>query len=187
MFATGTEIGTDVGEGIVESVTNSIVNSIVNSRAKAVVTKGIDYTLLVVLLVFQYVRCEPPTFEEIKSLVENGTYTDSSSFADLYSCNRQEFDTEGIISRKSIMSTGIIVAAVLAITYGVVSSIFVWIHAIFKFNKKVGGGSIVETMYEWTDTMIIIDSILEIPISLVFAPIMTLFLWTIYVGFLIGL
>jgi hypothetical protein len=50
MLETGTEIGTDVGEGIVESVTNSIVNSIVNSRAKAVVTKGIDYTLLVVLL-----------------------------------------------------------------------------------------------------------------------------------------
>jgi len=188
MFATGTEIGTDVGEGIVESVTNSIVNSIVNSRAKAVVTKGIDYTLLVVLLVFQYIRCEPPTFEEIKSIVENsnGTHTDATSVADLYSCS----NTEGIISglkTKSIMSTGIIVAAILAITYGVVSSIFVWIHAIFKFNKKVGDGSIVETMYEWTDTMIIIDSILEIPISLVFAPIMTLFLWTIYVGFLIGL
>ena len=61
MVEIATEIGTEVhpvGEGIVEG---NDTNHSANSRAKDVVTKGIDYTLLIVLLVLQYMKCKPPS------------------------------------------------------------------------------------------------------------------------------
>jgi hypothetical protein len=181
MVEIATEIGTEVhpvGEGIVEG---NDTNHSANSRAKDVVTKGIDYTLLIVLLVLQYMKCKPPSSaDEFAVAAQQGSLR-NSIFG--------KCEASGLVETESIVSIGIIVAAGVTIAYGVLSSIFVWVHASYKFNKKPGGDvhSNAEMIYEWTDKIIIIDSILEIPISFVFAPIMTVFLWAMYAGFLIGL
>jgi len=153
-----------------------------NSRAKDVVTKGIDYTLLIFLLILQYMKCKPPASAEEFAVAASAGSLKDSIFG--------KCDVTGLEKDEStIMTIGITVAAVLTIAYGILSSIFVWVHASYNFNKKPGDDvrSNAEMIYECTDKIFIIDPILEIPISFVFAPIMTVFLWAVYAGFLIGL
>lgn len=167
------ELGGEAGEGIVSSILSSI-----NSKAKEIVTKGFDYTLLVGLLLLQYMRCEPASAAEVVASVNDGTF-DTTSTASIYSCD--------MVQNEMIISTEIIAAAIFALAYGILAALFLLLHAQFKFKNLDKVETKIESIYEWTDKIFIIDSILEIPISFLFAPLVTIFLWGVYVAFLAGL
>jgi hypothetical protein len=136
----------------------------VGDRAKPCVDKAIDYTLLVVTLAFQYFRCK-----------------------DLESANRKcDFSPNWIdFSEKNYIEVLIWVLIGIGISYGILVSAIIWIHSACvpatKIHKKT------EDLYKCTDRIFLIDSILEIPISFIEAPIITVSLWSAYAAALGGL
>jgi hypothetical protein len=158
-----------------ETEAQEFIEGLVNSRAKAVVSRGIDFTLLIGLLVMQYLRCEAPSID-----IEDPDPKDA-----LFSCDPDNLP----IMSWEIAASWEIVTGVLAISYGLVSSATVWAHASCRFRKL--GGNVqptnIENIYGCTDRIIIIDSIVEIPISFLHAPIMTVFLYSLFLAFCAGL
>lgn len=77
----------------IDSMVDKILDSLVSARAKGVVTKGVDYTLLVVLLVIQYMRCGPD-WNVILSTppdidIKNGTLVETNvDTGNIYSCDQ---------------------------------------------------------------------------------------------------
>lgn len=158
-------------------------SSFSHAHAKQVVVRGVDYTLLMILLLLQYMRCAPPTVMQVSNNIQNGVYSNVTSAADVYTCDFGEDDVAEIYKSPGILSVGI-----LFFVYGIVSPIFVFIHSNWKF-KNIGEEyrTKVEKIFQCTDNFIFIDSIIEIPICFYNAPIFTVAFWGIYGGFLVGL
>ena len=156
------------------------VISLGDSHAKEVITKSVDYTLLIVNLLLQYLRCETPSVQEIVDAYHNNAYYNETDA--IYSCALEELTTDNLLTPE------IVTAVTLTLTYGFVAIIFVWVHSKRRFKTvRQAPPAGVEKIYKWTEKFIIIDSILEIPISFYFAPIMTIFLWAAYACFIFGL
>lgn len=159
---------------------------------------GIDFILLNVLLTMQYL-CGSPSWKEMfesssseEEALENSRSSTISS-SPFYSCNSpfstgdQDIEIVSFSIGSFSFRLDFSVASLFILLYGIIMTIMVCIHAHFKFKKLGGVYPKIEKVYEWTDRVVIIDSILEIPITFVFAPIWTLVLWTIATGLAIGL
>ena len=178
------DIGKGLGGGIesgkqeIDAMVDNILDSLISVRAKGVVTKGVDYTLLVMLLVLQIMRCEPGDWNAVLSNINNGTL-DATKTDTFYSCDQND---------SLISSPGVIAVVVIILAYGLFASIFVWIHATRRF-KRLGHveTKVVESIYKWTGRLIIVDSIIEIPITFFWAPFMTVFIWGSFLSMVIGL
>lgn len=155
----------DIGDAIIERVLG-----FVSQKAKPCVGRSIDYTLLVGLLLLQFLRCSPTINLDEKEIN--------------YVC-----DIDNILvyfSDDDFINTSILVGIGIALAFGVISAIFVWFHAHHCANDlKIH--PFTEKMYKCTDRLIFIDSILEIGISFLWAPFVTIVLWSIWVGAAIGL
>lgn len=68
---------------------DNILDSLISTKAKGVVTKGVDYTLLVMLLVLQIMRCEPGDWNAVLTNINNGTL-DATKTETFYSCDQND-------------------------------------------------------------------------------------------------
>ena len=155
----------------------------VSSRAKPCVAKAIDYTLLVVLLLIQFMRCSPADFDDIKDLVttnSNETITAST----LYSCDIDD-KSKLLYSSKTYVNVLVIMAISIGIIIGILFGAFVWIHA--RGIEDLPIHEWTEQLYKCTDKILVIDSALEIPISFYMAPAMTIFVWSLFAACSAGL
>ena len=156
------------------------------AMAKPCIAKAIDYTMLEALLLIQYSRCQPPNLEEIvKDAAMNPEQPiDQSSF---YSCGSSESaDQQLLFSENAIINAFVIAAISVGIFYGIFCGIIVWFHSRRK-AKDVEIHPLTEKLYKCTEKILIIDSLLEIPISFFWAPYMTIFLWSSYLIAILGL
>jgi len=182
-------VAEDLDEGIEDKIDDFTKNvkdklvDMVNARAKDVVSRGIDYSLLIALLIVQFMRCgfkagalqgPDDTIESVSTSVSTSVSNsiDIDDVKDLYSCN---FTLE----REKLLYTYI--PSWLCLLYGICGPIFVWIHAARKFTRlEHVKTTTIEKIYECTDKIIILDTFLEIPISFFFAPIWTVVAWTLF-------
>ena len=149
-------------EELIREVVGAALNLVVHSKARAVANEGINYSILVVLLGLQYALC-------------NSTDCEEESFPDLF---------------KKRMSNGFMAPAIVAFSYGLIISFVTALHAYFFISNEGDAAkpSKVEKIYEFTSKFHFfgLDSLLEIPLSFIFAPIMTLFIWAIFGGLVMG-
>lgn len=170
--------GIESGKQQIDAMVDNILDNLISAKAKGVMTKGVDYTLLIMLLVLQYMRCEPSDWNDVLTNINNGTI-DASKTDTFYSCDQND---------SLISSPGIIAAVIISLAYGLFASIFVWIHAARRFKHlEHVETKVVENIYNWTGKLILVDSIIEIPITFFWAPFMTVFLWGSFLLLVIGL
>ncbi len=150
----------------VEDETQDLFLGLVNYRAKYVVSRGIDFTLLIVLLLTQYLKCDS---------TDVGGATIPLHQCDLSKDNFPD------------LSWHVVIATAISVSYGLILSTIVWTHASCKFNKLGQRRTKVENLYKCTDKIIIIDCIIEIPISFRHAPIMTTILYSLFFLFCVGI
>jgi len=173
------DVAEDLEEGIEDKIDDFTKNvkdklvDMVNARAKDVVSRGIDYSLLIALLIVQFMRCgfkADVSLGTASGLVGQDASIDDAK--DLYSCSFA-------LEREKLLYTYI--PSWLCLLYGICGPIFVWIHAARKFTRlEHVKTTTIEKIYECTDKIIILDTFLEIPISFFFAPIWTVVAWTLF-------
>ena len=163
---------------ITREIVGTALNFVVHSKARAVANEGFNYSILVVLLGLQYMQCNP-----IK--IQNDDGNTEVSFQ-IGACEKDSI----LDFENRLLSKGVMAAAIVALLYGVFLSIVTALHAFMFMSKEenVTKPSKVEQIYEFTSKFYLfgLDSLLEIPISFIFAPVMTVLLWAIFCGFGIG-
>lgn len=165
---------------------------LVSDLAKPCVTKAFDYTLLVVLLVLQFLRCSPPSTEDILTQLSdtdgnlNNVTESSDAIMQLYSCNLSGFQTSVIFSSNSWINGLVLTTIVIAFLYAILVSSVVWIHSSRK-AKHLEVTPTVKRIFAFTDKLLIIDTLIEIPIAIFLAPIATMFLWAFFCISVVGL
>jgi len=159
-----------------ENQIKEVLLGCVSEKAKPCITKAFDYTLLMGLLMLQYMRCKPEFNKEMNIPV--------------YECasnNTLLFSTDSSDSLEENVRNNMVLAAIITgISYGILLSIIVGVHAYFQ-SKDVKIHSMTASLYKCTDKILIIDSALEIPISFFWAPIMTVILWGFFAAASFGL
>ena len=143
--------------GVAEKITGLVAD-----RAKPCVAKAIDYTLLVVLLLLQFMRCTPATSQQIIDGVSNGTFNTTSTATSIYSCDLTG-NTSLLFSSTTASSLFIITAVAIALIIGIFYSVFVWVHA--HKLEEVTIHPWTDKLYKCTSKIIILDTFIEIPIS----------------------
>lgn len=166
----------------------------VSDRAKPCLNKAIDYTLLVWLLLLQFMRCHPISITDVVSFgdIQEATQDIVSAkfnFTDIgarsiYQC---DYDTNESLLFSSDESTNRLVMAIIAIgfSYGILISVAVWIHSS-RHSNNVRVHPLTAELYSFTDRILVIDSALEIPISFYWAPMMTILLWALFAFAFLG-
>lgn len=158
---------------------NDGLANLVDSRAKGVITQGIDYTLLIVLLLLQYMRCAAPSISDLNLQDIQNTTSASELAYTLYSCDLEE--------NKHLLTWEIATAGGLCLSYGVLLSLFAFIHGKTKFKKLQEVEPRVGKLYDLTSKFILVDNVLEIPISFYWAKYFTVLVWGSFVGICTGL
>ena len=166
------------------------LTSFVSDSAKPCVSKALDYTLLVLLLVLQFMRCSPPSTEDILDQLQNpdGSFnaTYASSIQSVYSCNLSSTQKSSIFYASNPWINGLVFAAIIiAFLYGIVCGLGIWLHA--RKNEKIEVPPTIKKIYAFTDRIMIIDTALEIPVAFFWAPLITIILWTFFAISCIGL
>jgi multisubunit Na+/H+ antiporter MnhC subunit len=173
------DIAGNMGEAAMEKFLG-----LVGDTAKPCVTKAIDYTLLVFLLLLQFMRCSPTTAAELYERAQNQNI-DQTTFNDIYSCDAGD-KSSILYSSDPIINGLVLTSIVIGILHGIMLGCAVWIHSS-RAGKDVEIHPLVEELYKCTDKLIMIDSAIEIPISFFWAPLMTLFLWSFFALSVVGL
>lgn len=140
-----------------------------HGKAKDVLDNGFHLVISQAILFFQNSNCEIE-----KDLAEKCIEGDCD-ISTLFDCSvERELQN---IDKEFAITLGIAI-------YGFLVSIIVIGHAL-RFREC--GDSPIDGLYKWTDRIPIIDSLLEIPISLWLAPFVTIFLWSMFVACCVGL
>lgn len=162
------EEGADGAEDSAKEKLKEMLFGNVSEKAKPCINKAFDYTLLVCLLILQYMRCKPD-IEEVNNVPVPVYDCASKNNTILFSSDSSEDGVPRI--------NKMVLAAVIAgFSYGIILSIIVGVHAFFQ-SKNVKIHPLTASLYKCTNKIVIIDSALEIPIAFFWAPIMTLILW----------
>lgn len=148
----------------------------VGDNAKPCIAKAIDYLMVSGLLLLQFFRCQPITTQELyDSVKDDPSKLTALNATSVYSCDAS--DTSIIFSSSNqTVNILIIIAVVLGLSYGFLMAIGIWIHSK-KQADNVKVHPLTEKLYNFTDKIIIVDTLLEIPISFFWAPLMTIILW----------
>ena len=165
----------DMGEAVIEKIIG-----FVSEKAKPCIAKAIDYTLLVALLLLQFMKCSPATAEDIYLSVQENTFNKTT----VYSCDIN--DGTLLLSSDKTLNGFVLAAIVIGISYGVLVSVIIFLHSSRK-GKDIQIHLLTQGLYKCTDKIMVIDSVLEIPISFFWAPMMTIFLWSFFSASAIGL
>ena len=162
----------DAGEDLEGAIIEKFLG-FVSDNAKPCITKAIDYTLLVAVLILQFLNCKPLNAQELVEKYNSGDLKLNTT--SVYSCNASD---EPIIfsSSSKTLNILIMIAVAIGLSYGIIMAIAIWIHSKYQ-AKDIKVHSLTEKLYKFTDRIIIIDSLLEIPISFFWAPLVTLMLW----------
>jgi len=140
---------------------------------KPCINKAIDYTLLVGLLLLQFMRCHPISITDVVSFgdIQESTQDIVSAkfnFTDIgaRSIHQCDYDTNESLLFSSDESTDMLVMAIIAVgfSYGILISVAVWIHAS-RHSNNVKIHPLTAALYSFTDRIFVIDSAIEIPIS----------------------
>ena len=158
-------VGADDAKDSTKDKLKEVLFGNVSEKAKPCINKAFDYTLLVCLLILQYMRCKPD-FDEVKKIP---VYECAWNNTILYSSDSPEDD--GVRINKLVLA-----AVITGFSYGIILSIIVGVHAFFQ-SKNVKIHPLTASLYKCTNKIVIIDSALEIPIAFFWAPIMTSILW----------
>lgn len=154
------------------------ITSLVSDRAKPCVSKAIDYTLLVFLLLLQFMRCNPITPEEVYQQVQENTLN-TTNVSSLYSCEFSGHSSLLYSSEDSYVNFLALATIIIGLCIGIVYAAFVWIHSSRQADD-IPIHPWTQKLYQCTGKILVIDSALEIPISFYFAPVMTFILWTFF-------
>jgi hypothetical protein len=177
----------DLEGGIVGGAQERFLN-LVTEKAKPIVGRSIDYTMLVGLLLLQFLSCRSATAQDLQNIIFNnateGNITEDTA-KQLYTCDVDE--KTFVFSSHRNLNICLLVALGVGLTFGITSAIFVWVHANRTQAKNAKLHAFTEELYKCTDKFILLDSILEIPISFFWAPIMTSILWVTYFFTALGL
>ena len=172
-------IGGSATEDTKETLTERFLGN-VSDRAKPCVAKAIDYTLLVILLLLQFMQCSPAN--KLQDYMEDNK-SNETTFSDLYSCSMGD-SSSLLYSSEMYINVLVIMTISIGIIIGVLYGAFVWIHAGGVQELPIHPWT--EKLYKCTDKILVIDSAIEIPISFYMAPIMTVFLWSLFASCFIG-
>jgi hypothetical protein len=172
------------GEDIPETLAAKLLGN-VSDRAKPCLSQAIDYTLLVLLLLLQFMRCSPAKLEDLQDYVTDNKLNETTVSA-FYSCDIGDKSTLLLHSSETYLNVLVIMAISAGIIIGILYGAFVWFHAwcgkedtpIHSWTKK---------LYKCTDKMLLIDTVIEIPISFYMAPIMSIFVWSMFAACSFGL
>lgn len=175
------DIGGDTTEDAQETLTERFLGN-VSDRAKPCISKAIDYTLLVILLLLQFMQCSPATLDNLQEHVKDNKLNETS-VSDFYSCNMSDSSLI-LYSSETYINVLVIMAISVGIIIGVLYGAFVWIHA--RRIEELPIHPWTEKLYKCTDKILIIDSAIEIPISFYMAPGMTVFLWSLFACCFVG-
>jgi hypothetical protein len=153
------------------------------AMAKPCIAKAIDYTMLEILLLVQYTRCKRPSVTQYAKNNPGDLFVPPS----LFSCDTQGSPSVFFQSSENAAINALIMTTIsIGIFYGLFCGIVVWYHSSRK-AKDVEIHPVTEKLYKWTDRIIVIGSLLEIPISFFWAPLMTVFLWFSFSTSIVGL
>ena len=177
-------------ENITENITAKVA-SFVSDSAKPCVAKAMDYTLLVLLLVLQFMRCSPPSTDDLIDQLKpvNGTLnvtTIKSDLQSIYSCDISSTQSSIFFASDAWINGLVFAAIIIAFLYGLVCGVGVWIHS----TRRAGDNEVppmVEKLYSITDRILVIDTLIEIPIAFYWTPIATLFMWIFFSISCVGL
>jgi hypothetical protein len=141
-----------------------------HEKAKEVFDIGFHLAIALALLFFQHRNCEIDENAFASNFIPDltGNKTDIDSFWDFYDCN-VPFELKKL-SKEMQISLGIA-------AYGVIAGTAVILHAVFMNNQDKPP---IQGIFDWTDRIPVIDSLLEIPFCLWIAPLYTLLLWAAY-------
>ena len=173
-------IGGSATEDTKETLTERFLGN-VSDRTKPWVVKAIDYTLLVILLLLQFMQCSPAN--KLQDYMEDNK-SNETTFSDLYSCSMGD-SSSLLYSSDMYINVLVIMTISIGIIIGVLYGAFVWIHAGGVQELPIHPWT--EKLYKCTDKILLIDTAIEIPISFYMAPIMTIFLWSMFTACFFGL
>jgi len=140
-----------------------------HEKAKDVLDNGFHLVIAQALLFYQNRNCELniDAIDQIKA--------GNLDVSDKFDCN--------VAIQLKDLNKELVITLGIAI-YGLLAAIIVMLHAI---RYKERGDSPIQGLYKLTDRIPIIDSLLEIPISLWIAPFVTIFLWSMFLVCCVGL
>ena len=182
-----------LGKGTMEEAPENItakIASLVSDSAKPCVAKALDYTLLVLLLVLQFMRCSPPSTDDLIEQLKledgnlNVTYI-KSDLGSIYSCDISSTQSSVFFASNSWINGLVFSAIIIAFIYGLVGGVGVWIHSMHRADIEVP--PMVQKLYSITDRIMIIDTLIEIPIAFYWTPIATLLMWIFFCISCVGL
>jgi hypothetical protein len=160
------------------------------AMAKPCIAKAIDYTMLEILLLVQYTRCKRPSVTQlIKEQAKYAKNNPGDPFVPpaLFSCDTEGSPSVFFQSSENAAINALIMTTIsISIFYGVFCGIVVWYHSSRK-AKDVEIHPVTEKLYKCTDRIIVFDTLVEIPISFFWAPLMTVFLWFSFSTSIVGL
>lgn len=139
-------------------------------KAKEIFDIGFHLAIALALLFFQHRNCEIDENAFASNFIPSlgGNKTDIDSLWDFYDCN-VPFELREL-SKEMQISLGIA-------AYGFTSGVAVILHAIFMKDQDKPP---IQGIFDWTDRIPVIDSLLEMPFCFWIAPLFTLLLWTAY-------
>lgn len=187
----GQETNEEIGDIVGESVKETVIDAVVHGRAKPVASSGVDLVIIVVILALQYLRCNVPSSSDLIDAYNQKNETVDDFVAQYDSCDFNftgersvSFNIGSSLSVDLDETLGITLSITFIFLYAFIITVVVCVHSQCKFKKLSGVNPKIEKVYYWTDKFIIIDSILEIPITFLFAPILSLLLWLVVTGVL---
>ena len=158
---------------------------LVSDRVNPCVTKAVDYTLLVGLLILQFLRCSPPSPEDLVNGVNDGTI-DQSSLTSVYSCDLSDSQSSLFYGGNVFMNVFVIISIAICALFGAIASVGVYIHGWLKV-KDLEMLPRIEKTYSVTEKILLLDTFCEIPIAFYWTPVATVLLWGSFTIAFIGL
>lgn len=184
MGQVGDQAMDDLGvENIQETLVAKFLGN-VSDRAKPCLSKAIDYTLLVLLLLLQFMRCSPAKLEDLQAYAIDNKLNETAA-STFYSCDITGNKSTLLYSSETYVNALVIMSIFTGIIIGILYGAFVWFHARGIDDLHIHPWT--EKLYKCTDKILVIDSAIEIPISFYIAPVMTIFLWSMFTACCSGL
>lgn len=148
---------------------------VAHEKAKEVFDDGFHLVISQALLFFQHRNCE--LNEKVA-----GSVFDSEDREEFNLSLGSLYDCDVIFELQNINNEFLIVLAIAC--YGAIASIVVIVHALLIKDQERPP---IQGIFDWTDHIPIIDSLLEIPICLWIAPFVTCGLWLAYLTCCVGI
>jgi len=163
----------NVGDIMVESMADepkSRFIKLVQNKAGEIVDISFEFVIAMVILFLISTNCH---------LSLNGdkfNTQDTVQFSDITECD--------VGNTFRIENVEVILAIAIA-SYGIFTAVVVWIHV--RYMKKDYGNSPVEGIYERTNRIPVIGTLLQVSIALIIAPCATMLLWVAFIAICGGL